>query len=93
MNLTFRIFYVFCHKKFYTPSLHDIVFFVTSEEVLKRIGQMYAIEAGIRMPAEQNLAERGLKTQQRLKSPENCLREKVKTLFRHSALTMRLPML
>ena len=48
---------------------------------------MYAIEAAIRgMPAEQRLAERQLKTKALLKSLENWLREKVKTLSRHSEL-------
>lgn len=58
-----------------------------TDEALKRIGELYAIEADIRgMPAEQRLAERQLKTKARLKSLENWLREKVKTLSRHSEL-------
>lgn len=58
-----------------------------TDEALKRIGELYAIEAAIRgMPAEQRLAERQLKTKALLKSLENWLREKVKTLSRHSEL-------
>ncbi|ECI3497666.1 IS66 family transposase, partial [Salmonella enterica subsp. salamae] len=52
-----------------------------TDEALKRIGELYAIEADIRgMPAEQRLAERQLKTKALLKSLENWLREKMKTL-------------
>ncbi len=41
-----------------------------TEEALKRIGELYAIEAEIRgMTAEQRLAERQLKTKPLLKSP------------------------
>ncbi|MNB84298.1 Transposase IS66 family protein [compost metagenome] len=59
----------------------------TTDEALKRIGQFYAIEAGIRgMPAEQRLAERQLKTKPLLTSLESWLREKMKTLSRHSEL-------
>lgn len=58
-----------------------------TEEALKRIGELYAIEAEIRgMTAEQRLAERQLKTKPLLKSPESWLREKMKTLSRHSEL-------
>ena len=58
-----------------------------TEEALKRIGELYIIEAEIRgMSAEQRLAERQLKTKALLKSQENWLREKVKTLSRHSEL-------
>ena len=58
-----------------------------TEEALKRIGELYAIEADIRgMPAEQRVAERQLKTKALLKSLENWLREKMKTLSRHSEL-------
>ena len=50
-----------------------------TEEALKRIGELYAIEAEIRgMTAEQRLAERQLKTKPLLKSPESWLREKMK---------------
>lgn len=38
------------------------------------------------MPAKQRLAERQQKAKPRLKSPESWLREKVKTLSRHSEL-------
>ena len=38
------------------------------------------------MTAEQRLAERQLKTKPLLKSPESWLREKMKTLSRHSEL-------
>ncbi|MFK0559364.1 transposase, partial [Escherichia coli] len=48
---------------------------------------LYAIEADIRgMPAEQRLAERQRKTKPLLKSLESWLREKMKTLSRHSEL-------
>lgn len=48
---------------------------------------MYAIEADIKgMPAEQRLAERQLKTKPLLNSLESWLREKMKTLSRHSEL-------
>lgn len=58
-----------------------------TEEALKRIGGLYAIEAGIRgMPAELRLAERQLKTKPLLNALESWLREKVKTLSRHSEL-------
>ena len=52
-----------------------------TEEALKRIGELYAIEAEIRgMTAEQRLAERQLKTKPLLKSLESGLRETMKTL-------------
>ncbi|MBH3039386.1 IS66 family transposase [Serratia marcescens] len=58
-----------------------------TKETLKRIGELYAIETDIRgMPAEQRLAERQLKTKPLLKSLESWLREKMKTLSRHSEL-------
>ena len=70
--------------------IHDVHIRTPSaltEEALKRIGELYAIEADIRgMPAEQRLAERQLKTKALLKSLENWLREKMKTLSRHSEL-------
>lgn len=70
--------------------IHDVYISThtaTAEEALKRIGELYAIEADIRgMPAEQRLAERQLKTKALLNSLENWLREKVKTLSRHSEL-------
>ncbi|HAR9363539.1 TPA: IS66 family transposase [Salmonella enterica] len=60
---------------------------VLTEEALEQIGQLYAIEADIRgMPAEQRLAERQRKTKPLLKSLESWLREKMKTLSRHSEL-------
>ena len=53
-----------------------------TEEALRQIGQLYAIEADIRgMPAEQRLAERQRKTKPLLKSLESWLHEKMKTLF------------
>jgi transposase len=59
-----------------------------TEEALRQIGQLYAIEADIRgMPAEQRLAERQQKAKPLLKSLESWLREKMKTLSRHSELT------
>lgn len=58
-----------------------------TEEALKRIGGLYAIEAGIRgMPAELRLAERQLKKKPLLNALESWLREKVKTLSRYSEL-------
>lgn len=58
-----------------------------TEEALKRIGELYAIEAEIRgMPAEQRLGERQQKAKPQLESLENWLREKMKTLSRHSEL-------
>lgn len=57
------------------------------EEALKRIGELYAIEAEIRgMPAKQRLAERQQKAKLLLKFLESWLREKMKTLSRHSEL-------
>ncbi|HAW4997235.1 TPA: IS66 family transposase [Escherichia coli] len=70
--------------------IHDVHVRIPSaltEEALEQIGQLYAIEADIRgMPAEQRLAERQRKTKPLLKSLENWLREKMKTLSRHSEL-------
>ena len=58
-----------------------------TEEALKRIGELYAIEVEIRgMPAEQRLGERQQKAKPRLKSLESWMREKMKTLSRHSEL-------
>lgn len=59
-----------------------------TEEALKRIGELYAIEGNIRgMPAEQRLAERQLKTKPLLKALKSWLREKMKNLSRHSELS------
>lgn len=70
--------------------IHDVhvrTLSALTEEALKKIGGLYAIEADIRgMPAEQRLAERQLKTKPQLKSLENWLREKITTLSRHSEL-------
>ncbi|EFK2540383.1 IS66 family transposase, partial [Escherichia coli] len=70
--------------------IHDVYISsksTTAEEALKRISELYAIEAEIRgMTAEQRLAERQLKTKPLLKSLESWLREKMKTLSRHSEL-------
>jgi hypothetical protein len=58
-----------------------------TEEALKRIGDLYAIEAEIRgVPTEQRLGERQQKAKPRLKSLESWLRKKMKTLSRHSEL-------
>jgi hypothetical protein len=57
-----------------------------TEEALKRIGELYAIEAEIRNDGGATLAERQLKTKPLLKSLESWLREKMKTLSRHSEL-------
>lgn len=62
-----------------------------TEEALKRIGGLYAIEADIRgMPAVQRLTERQQKAKPLLKSLESWLREKMKTLSRHSELAKAL---
>ncbi|WP_105275274.1 IS66-like element ISEc8 family transposase, partial [Escherichia sp. MOD1-EC7003] len=70
--------------------IHDVHVHIPSaltEAALEQIGQLYAIEADIRgMPAEQRLAERQRKTKPLLKSLESWLREKMKTLSRHSEL-------
>lgn len=70
--------------------IHDVHVRIPSaltEEALRRIGELYAIEAEIRgMPAEQRLVERQLKTKLLQKSLESWLREKMKTLSRHSEL-------
>ncbi|HGP2816872.1 TPA: transposase, partial [Salmonella enterica] len=58
-----------------------------TDEALKRIGELYAVEAEIRaMPAEQRLAERQQKAKPQLKALESWLREKMKTLSRYSEL-------
>ncbi len=58
------------------------------EEALRLIGQLYTIEADIRgMPAEQRLAERQRKKKPLLDPLESWMREKMKTLSRHSELT------
>lgn len=60
---------------------------VRTNEALKRIGELYAVEAEIRgMPAKQRLAERQQKAKPQLKALESWLREKMKTLSRHSEL-------
>lgn len=59
-----------------------------TEEALKRIGQLYAIEVELRgLPAEKRLAERRQRTKPLLNELESCLREKLKTLSRHSELS------
>ncbi|ENE04091.1 TPA: IS66 family transposase [Escherichia coli] len=66
--------------------IHDV--HVRTPSALKRIGELYAIEAEIRgMPAVQRLTERQQKAKPLLKSLESWLREKMKTLSRHSELT------
>jgi len=58
-----------------------------TDEALKRIGELYTVEAAIRgMQAEQRLAERQMKTKPLLNALESWLREKMKTLSRHSEL-------
>jgi hypothetical protein len=70
--------------------IHDVHVCTPSpltEEALKRIGELYDIEADIRgAPAEKRRAERQLKTKPLLTSLESWLREKMKTLSRHSEL-------
>ena len=74
-----------CRRKFF--DLHAAGGHPVAEEALRRIGELYAIEAEIRgMPAEQRLGERQQKAKPRLKSLESWLREKMKTLSRHSEL-------
>lgn len=59
----------------------------TTEEALKRIGQLYVIEAELRgLQAGQRQSERQLRTKPLLKALESWLREKLKTLSRHSEL-------
>ena len=59
----------------------------TTEEALKRIGQLYSIEAELRgLCAEQRLTERQLRAKPVLQALESWLREKMKTLSRHSEL-------
>lgn len=56
-----------------------------TQEALDRIARLYVIEDEIRgQPAERRLAERQLRTKPLLKALEGWLREKVKTLSRHS---------
>lgn len=70
--------------------IHDIHIRTPSaltEEALKRIGQLYAIEAELRgLPAEHRLAQRQLRVKPLLNELEGWLREKMKTLSRHSEL-------
>jgi transposase len=59
----------------------------TTEEALKRIGELYAIEAQVRgWPAEQRLLERQRRAVPLLNGLESWLRERMKTLSRHSEL-------
>lgn len=59
----------------------------TTEEALRRIGELYAIEAQVRgWPAEQRRLERQRKATPLLTGLESWLRERVKTLSRHSEL-------
>ncbi|HHQ6628478.1 TPA: IS66 family transposase, partial [Serratia fonticola] len=70
--------------------IHDIHVRTPSaltEEALQRIGQLYAIEAELReLPAEHRLAQRQLRVKPLLNELEGWLREKMKTLSRHSEL-------
>jgi transposase len=68
--------------------IHDVHVRTPTEEALKRIGELYDIEADIRgAPAEKRRAGRQLKTKPLLASLESWLREKMKSLSRHSELT------
>jgi len=59
----------------------------TTEEALKRIGELYALEAEVRgWSAEQRLLERQRRATPLLNGLESWLREKMKTLSRHSEL-------
>ena len=70
--------------------IHDVHARTSSaltDGALKRIGELYAVEAEIKgMPAEQRLAERQRKTKPLLSALESRLREKMKTLSRHPEL-------
>jgi len=70
--------------------IHDIHVRTPSaltEEALKRIGQLYVIEAELRgLSAEHRLAQRQLRAKPLLNGLEGWLREKMKTLSRHSEL-------
>lgn len=70
--------------------IHDIHVRAPSaltEEALKRIGQLYAIEGELRgLPAEYRLAQRQLRAKPQLNELEGWLRERMKTLSRHSEL-------
>lgn len=70
--------------------IHDVHVRIPSdatEEALKRIGELYAIEAQVRgWPAEQRLLERQRRAVPLLNGLESWLREKMKTLSRHSEL-------
>lgn len=60
---------------------------VITEEALKRVGQLYTIETELRgLPAAQRLAQRQMRTVPLLNGLEGWLREKMKTLSRHSEL-------
>lgn len=66
----------------YTPASH-----LADGGYPETYGGLYAIKAVTRgMSAEQRLAERQQKTKPLLKSLESWLREKMKTLSRHSEL-------
>lgn len=70
--------------------IHDIHVRAPSaltEEALKRIGQLYAIEGELRgLPAEYRLAQRQLRAKPQLNELESWLRGRMKTLSRHSEL-------
>jgi len=70
--------------------IHDIHVRTPStitEEALKRIGQLYTVETELRgLPAAQRLAQRQMRTVPLLNGLEGWLREKMKTLSRHSEL-------
>jgi transposase len=59
-----------------------------TREALKRIGQLYSLEAELRgMSAEHRLAERERQAKSLLKELEIWLRERMSSLSRHSELT------
>lgn len=59
----------------------------TTEEALKRIGELYAIEAEVRgWPAEQCLLERQRRSTPLLNGLASWFQEKIKTLSMHSEL-------
>lgn len=75
------------HARSKTNDIHVRTPSVLTEEALKRIGQLYAIEAELRrLSAEHRLSQRQLKAKPLLNGLEGGLREKMKTLSRHSEL-------
>ena len=75
------------HARRKTHDIHIRTPSAITEEALKRIGQLYTIETELRgLSAEQRLAQRQMRTVPLLNGLEGWLREKMKTLSRHSEL-------